>query len=70
MAKKRVILTSRSRFIKNVVTVFGATNYCYRSGNMAAILEIWENMDQNFFSLVQHLGKLSLTPHASHLIFL
>ncbi len=33
-------------FFRNVVTVFSAPNYFYRSGNQAAVMVLDENMKQ------------------------
>ena len=37
----------------SVVTVFSAPNYCFRCGNLAAILEIDEGMQRNFLQFEQ-----------------
>ena len=45
-----------------MVTVFSAPNYCYRCGNMAAILEIGENMEQNFLQFDPAPRQIEIEP--------
>ena len=44
---------------QNLVTVWSAPNYCYRCGNVAAIVEIKENLERDFriFNAVPESGK-------------
>ena len=49
-------------FKDSIVTVWSAPNYCYRCGNVAAILEFDEHLNKNYkiFEAAPQVGLFSI----------
>eukprot|EP00961_Rhodomonas_salina_P117599 1582783-Rhodomonas_salina.1 len=58
----KVLGTDAASAVQNLVTVWSAPNYCYRCGNVAAILQFDENLHRNFLLFNEVPGDLRNLP--------